>query len=839
MKMYTKIAFKYIKSYLNRSLSIILSMVIGIALIVGIGTLYKSAKQADIEKMKYEFGNNHVILEYLNRQQLNKISNNSDVEDIGLKRYYDSNKPDGDNMFNLVEVNEEYLKIVNTQLIEGRFPTKKNEIILEPWVITNLGLDVKLGEKITVELFSKKKSETYTLVGIIEDRVSEKSIGIKEVLLPLNEEINEGISAYIKFDENINIPEAINKIIKEANIGNQDARVNRMLVDSLSNNIISDFKIIILYLVISIFSSMVIYSIFNISILQRISEYGILKAMGSTTYQIFGIILTELSILLSISIPFGLMLGIAGAKICSSTLGKIFVEGNININKIIISEESTLLAMILVIFTILFISIWVSIKMKNISPIDAIKKSIKQKKIRKKIPTNVLIKFISITKIISIKNIIINKKCFYTTIISMTLGGTIFIVSNFGANLIKSEMVLMLKSDANLNSDYKIVSESNDFTTGISELQIKEMKKLEGVLNLEPIQYLYLGMGINKEDIKFPHYFNDINEYDRNKDMFGGIFTKNNEGYMIKGGLYGYQQKGLNDLNPYLKEGKIDTDEMENKDIALLRMPKDGKGNYVFDINPGDKIKIKFPKGMKINEKSLKLPKSIEYIYKEYTVGGIIDKITTPNDYYVDEDGIDVVISDTKFKQASNIQNYGIVNINKEETANATKLNEDIYKIVSKTPGSVVRDLSKEIDEVNSFTDAKLIFINGITIILLLISLFNIINNINYNLVSRISEFSIIRAIGISDKEFKNMIIFEGLIYGTVASILTVTLSLIAQGVIYKEISQVFINSKWSINYKVYIFIVLINILIGFMATYLPSKKIKEKSIVESISSIE
>lgn len=840
MRIYIKISLKYIKNYFYRSLSIMISMIIGIALIVGIGTLSKSAKQADIDRMKYEFGDHHVIFEDVNKQQLNEISNSRDVETIGLTRYYDSNT-DTNQMLNLMEVNEEYLDLANTKIIEGRMPTKPNEILLEPWVITNLGLEPELGQEITLDLYDKGKKETYTLVGIVEDRVSEKSMGIKQALLLLDSNNTEKADAYVKFNENSNIVRAIDQIKSDINVDQEDVKINKMLIESLSNNFKLDYKMIVMVLIISLFSSMVVYSIFNISILQRISEYGTLKAIGSTAGQLFCMIISELSMLLSISIPVGITLGIIGAKVCSSTIGSIFIEGNTHINKIVISTQSMLLAVILTLLTIVFISILVSIKMKKISPINAIRKVVKHKKLKNRIPTRVLIKYISITKIVSLKNISRNRKCFFTTILSMTLGGTIFIVSNFSSTLQKTNAELSLKTYAKINSDYKIVQESMDMSNGISEHQLEELKNLDGVSSVEGVQVNYMGMDVSVDDVKFPNYFDDINNSNRYSKLFNGVFTKNknNEDYMIKGNLYGYQSSSLEDLNLYLTEGEIDVQKMENEDIALLRMPKDGKGNYVFNIKPGDKIKFRFPKDSVSTEETIKLPDNIEYIEKEYVVGGIIDDTTSESEYFVGDKGVDIIISDTKFKEISNIKNFGIVNINKKSSANTTELNRDIYQIISKTPGCVVRDLSEEVEKLNSFTNAKLIFINGITIILLLISFFNIINNISYNLVSRISEFSIIRAMGISDKEFKQMIIFEGLIYGIVSSILTVLLSLIGQSIVYNKLSPMLINPKWFINYKMYIFIVLINLLIGFIATYLPSKKIQSKSIVESISSLE
>lgn len=841
MKMNIKVALKSIKNYFNRSISIIISMAIGVALIVGIGTLSKSAKQADVDRMKYEFGSFHVKYDDINKKQLESIKSHKNIEKIGLKTYYDSNVPDGDNMLNLVKINKQYLELDNTKLIKGKLPEKENEILLEPWVMLNLGLKPKLDEKLTINLAHEKKIVTYTVVGIVEDRVSAKSNGIQEIFLPLNGNYNEKTSAYVKLNETGNIHKSIDQIKEDANIKNDFVHKNKMLIDSLENSNIFDYKTICIISIISIFSIMVIYSIFNISILQRISEYGILKAIGANTYQVFKLVITELAILLFAGIPLGISLGILGAKLSSSTLGSLFVEGNISIDKIIVSMQSIVCSIIITVITIISISIFVSIRIKRLSPIDAIKKRLKHKKIKNLIQTNFLIRYISITKIVSLKNISRNKKCFYTTIISMTLGGTIFIVSNFGANLKKSDAELSLETYFKINSDYKIVQESMDVSSGLSEYQVKELKSLDGVQDLEPIQSLFMSMNINSDHIKYPHFFDEANNYEYNKNLFGGVFTKDkiNGSYMVKGCLYGYKENNIKSLRSYLKEGKIDINKMENENTVLLRMPKDGRGNYVFDIKPGDKVNIKFPKDKLLTEKVIKFDNDVEYIEQEYVVGGIIEKTVAQNEFFVGEDGVDLVVSDKNFKEVSKIQNYSIVNINKKEDANTTKLNEAIYNISRATPGSAVRDLSKEVEDINSFANAKLIFINGITIILLLISLFNIINNISYNLVSRICEFSIIRAIGISNREFKQMIIFEGLIYGFVSSILTVVLSLIGQIILYKIVEPTLINPIWSVNYKLYICIVFVNILIGFVSTYLPSKKIKTKSIVESISSLE
>lgn len=52
MKDNLKIALRYIISYKARSLAIALSIILATSLIVGIGTLSRSAQQAEVDKIK-------------------------------------------------------------------------------------------------------------------------------------------------------------------------------------------------------------------------------------------------------------------------------------------------------------------------------------------------------------------------------------------------------------------------------------------------------------------------------------------------------------------------------------------------------------------------------------------------------------------------------------------------------------------------------------------------------------------------------------------------------------------------------------------------------------------
>ncbi|MER3123700.1 FtsX-like permease family protein, partial [Bacillus altitudinis] len=116
---------------------------------------------------------------------------------------------------------------------------------------------------------------------------------------------------------------------------------------------------------------------------------------------------------------------------------------------------------------------------------------------------------------------------------------------------------------------------------------------------------------------------------------------------------------------------------------------------------------------------------------------------------------------------------------------------------------------------------------------------FNIFNNVSYNITSRTSEFGILRAVGITSEDFKNMIMYEGVLYGIISSIVVFALGILMQIRMYDTYGFEGYGMEFVISYGYYLLISIANILIGLFATYIPARKIKESNIVESINIVE
>lgn len=83
------------------------------------------------------------------------------------------------------------------------------------------------------------------------------------------------------------------------------------------------------------------------------------------------------------------------------------------------------------------------------------------------------------------------------------------------------------------------------------------------------------------------------------------------------------------------------------------------------------------------------------------------------------------------------------------------------------------------------------------------------------------------------------MIAFEGIVYGIVSSMLVVIGGLIIQSRMYKTYGFEGFGLDFTVNYKIYLSVIAINIIIGLLATYIPARKIKKVDIVESINIVE
>lgn len=233
------------------------------------------------------------------------------------------------------------MRIRGSEIIKGRFPLHNGEIALDEWSFEALGLSPAIGQKIemNVDYQGKKSKETFVVVGIMKDRVKEKANSIIEGLLPLTQARNDksGFDYYVEFKSNVSIDNEINRIAKNVGIKNDDVQKNNALLEAINESGKTDWKTIDLWIIVFILAFLVISSIYELSIYNRIQDYGMLRIIGATRRQVRSVICFEMFMLLLMGIPVGILLGVIMTCSLSGMAGNILVEGSTKISHIVFS----------------------------------------------------------------------------------------------------------------------------------------------------------------------------------------------------------------------------------------------------------------------------------------------------------------------------------------------------------------------------------------------------------------------------------------------------------------------------------------------------------------------
>lgn len=857
---YFKAGKSYIKKYKNRSISIGIGIVLGIALIVGVGSLSFSAKEQNIKQTEYELGSHFVRYNDLNDSQVDDIEKmkndgtgdnpKDNIGKLGLITYYDSSTPESDDLTNIASVNRELLELQNTELVKGNFPKKADEVVIEKWVLDNLGVKPEIGQKITIDLYGRKKKESFVVSGILRDRVSAKSSGIMEIFLNRDfKKSNEKTDAYVRFKDDKNIVENIYLVADDLGLDDEGISVNRMLLDAMGQLEEIDYNLIYSAIAAAIVLAIVVYGVFNISIIQRISEYGLIRAIGGKLSDIVKLLLTELLLIWLVSLPIGVAVGYLVAVLLKKVSGNVFTEIAVELSTISVPIEIIGFASVVSLLIIVFIVVLLAWKIKRISPIDEIRGNIKSSvdkkrnyKMSRKRKNNSLSysKIIPIEIKMAMKNVLRNKSGFAITLISMSLGSVMFLASSFYSDLMEDQQK-KLDEVSRVNTDFKIsMIITKPMYAGYSIKDIEDIRSINGVENVDEIRSLYARMFLKENQILDKEYFKKENEGTYTKNVLGGLLVDCGNGdKILKSGVYGYNDTLLKKLDKHLAKGNVDLKEMNNEEVAIAMVPKNN-GKYTVGVDIGDKLKVTFREDGISSEEYLKMTDTGgKYITKEFKIVGIVNELVDYSDYYVDDRSVNLVLSNKQFEKFSGYKNAQIVNIEMNDNANREKVAKQILTIANRTSGNVFSDLTEERMTLAAMEENKQMFINAIIGILFLISIINIVNNIKYSMVSRRAEFGIIRAVGADNKMFRKIVLSEGLMYGLYSGVISVIVALIVCWGIYSPMTEFLISPKFLVNPITFAGVFLMNVGLGALVSYLPFVEMRNISIVESIERTE
>lgn len=844
MSILNRLTIKNLRLNKKRTIVTIIGIILSTALMVGIGLLFSSFQDLMIRDTigysgKYEANYSDVDLDKLNN-----------IKDKGFTYFYEKpigfSKIESSNEYKpymyITSVNKEYFN--ELKLVDGSFPKNENEVVISNHVITNGGLNYKVGDIVTFtygsrnidgditlanselvdgEFLTNEGTHTYKIVGIVDrsNFESYSASGYTAFTVDVNSD-NGNVNLYVMFNKNKKIIKQSEELAKELNY-NGDINYNSTLLalygESTYGNVMSSMggMMIIMLSLVSIGCIIVIYNSFAISVMERKKEFGLLSSIGTTKRQLSHTVFFEALVVGVI----GIILGILGAYIgigCVILIINNLISDMLEYKLHLVTNP--LFIIIPVIFMIIVIGVSAFIpsrRASKVSPIEAIRQNDDIKINKKKIRTSKLVlKLFGIEGEIALKNIKRNKKKYRVTIVSLFISIVLFIsfssYMNYTLNTASSVM-------GEVPYDYQISYFGDDPNNDKEALdKINEIVKSSDVKE-------YVSYSVGNLSIIGDYTYSD--EYlDFYKSAYGddGIKALNNLKYQS---IY-ILVLDDNSYNKYKKLVGLDKDSV----ILLNRFKGVSYGNnkrvnYDIPVINNGNINIKicnFDDDDDVDTTKY-CNKNIDNIFVTNKSFDLIEEFSYMDDFKL-------IVNKKLYDSISDSStHYTQFNIISDNTNNIDKLTKDLdkYSNVNYT------NIKEAMKQANNLILAVKILMYGFISLVTLIGVTSVFNTISTSMALRKREFAVLRSIGLTNRGFNKILFFESLFFGMKSLIFAIPVSIGITVLIHYALADMVSISTIIIPWK-YIIISIVSVFVIVLLTMMYStSKIKKHNIIEQI----
>ncbi len=716
----------------------------------------------------------------------------------------------------------------------GNMPKNIDEIALSDLTLDRLNIPHEIGQKISLkwrdDFFSNEVLEKeFILSGYWEGN----SVGYAQMAWVNEEFVLNQINHIEKKEENqfrgmrnidVNLysdkdlENTMDKILSDLNLSELKYGVNLAYDEGIK--IMSFQESIPLYLsmiLVFIAGFLIIYNIFQISIISDIQFYGKLKTLGTTQRQIKKLIYKQGNKLSLIGIPIGLIIGyLFGMVLVPKVLGEY--GSSVAFNPIIFIG-SGLFAWITV-----FISCLKPAKLAgNVSPIEALKYSEGDSLSKSKSKNS---KHGASPITMSLRDMGRNKKRTITMILSLTLALVVLSMlyaknASFDVEVYLSDMVIsdFIIMDAT-TEDYinKYNSKGNTISTELKDI----VNNLEG---LESKGELY------SEEIILPIGENAINNMESFYNNNGRLESMKEDKYWTnaykealetkKSGsvIFGGDKLIIDELikaNNWV-EGEFDAEKFETGNYLIAIGVSDDSGDHMPTYSVGQKIIIE---------------------NKEYEIMGIIKQVIpifsgADSSYF----SLDFIMPSVEFKGIwpDNTIRKLFFNVDDEYINTTENILINYQKNIDNSMPYTSRQ--SKIDMIEGETRSKFIMGNALSLVLALVGILNFLNSMITSIISRKKEFAMMQSIGMTKNQLRRLLITEGLTYISITLILSYAISSFGIGVILRNTA---IMSGGFTSYKFTLLPLIICtpilLLIAVIIPYIAFKNIESESVVERLA---
>ncbi len=441
MRTTTKIAISNLKSDKSRTLltgtAIFLTTMLLTLITLGCAALIRENKMCAAET----YGEHYGMFSRLTPEQQGKLSLQAQFYNVGLQSYVADGALKGYRI-SFYSSDPVMRMLSHFKLQSGSYPQAQNEILAMPEFFNAHGYkDPKIGDTVTIPLRINGSGKIVDMDFIISGFLpsSEANNLSKLYSAYVSEEFTaksipdpNDRNAYIGFqvtnEESLNSEGMAQKIkslaagldIKESQISINHNYLHWELNPPTETIVFGTCTVFIILMV----SILVIYNIFHVALIQKIREYGRLKALGANKKHLKQIVRAEGLLLAAFAIPAGILCGIPVIKIAMRAFSPM--NGRIPVFSLPFALFVAALS-----FAAVLASIQKPLKTAaKTSPIEAMRYEAGGRELKRKGKDSVTIFGLTMS------NLLLHKKRTVTTILTMGLSCVLFvIIANIAGNM--------------------------------------------------------------------------------------------------------------------------------------------------------------------------------------------------------------------------------------------------------------------------------------------------------------------------------------------------------------------------------------------------------------------
>lgn len=818
MKMTTRVAYCNMRHYKSKNILIGIAIILTTLLLFVIPSIGKDMVEVNFAVINKIYPTWHALYRNVDESTVMKLAAHHDVKTYGLRSDAGYMNLE-DATVSMMYMDRTGMELYKVKLKEGQLPQKENDIVVSKGILEALGQNGKIGDTITVPYQILKddgldytKEKDFRICGFLADNESSKEQKqytslVSEAFLKAEIPVEQVKYRFLlqvngqKGNTTADYTETIQNIARQFGISEDDMNINK---EYLAANYVDPATIPVIVgimLIVVLAGIITIYSVYYVSMNQRVREFGKLKAIGATKRQLRQIVLREGMGVALFAIPIGLLIGTVAVKVVLLQFVEHAKDSNVLITeayKVVAKGEVQLyywwiyLLAIAVTLCTVYLSLMKPMRMAaKVSEIEAMRYqggSKRQKSSRKGY------QFLNIGRLTK-RNLAENKKKSTITIVSMAVTG-IFVMMVATvlscANPMESakssivgqyEISPIVESGNKEHPEYEWaeVQKNNPLNEGLKQ----QIEELDGVERVDVFTALKVSGGPFEEKI-------------------GTEF------------INGVPEEYAEELKKGITEGNVTYEELKSGDKVILDR---ALLHWYPDIKVGDKLKLNIHDGDNTFQKEIEVA----------AIGEYGSGLTNYNCLIMAKEGAEKLT-------INNSSSYFQVIADKDYDE---ALEASLQAIVDGSGRLQMRTWKKK-NEYDTWENAIQMTRGAcyaFIIILAAISIMNLINTMINSVHVRKKELGMMQAIGMSDRQLMKMLQLEGIFYTVGTLIISIGVGSLAGYplFLYAKRTGMFDISTYHYPVTAAIIIILTLFVIQMLLAIFIAKSVRKDSLIERI----